>query len=665
MPAVVWSNHRYPQRFLRHEQNPDSMPRIRIYPNLLIIHLLDAGLIALSFYTAHLFRFEFDIDTYFYDRMVSVLPLVILTKMVVFHFFDLYRGMWRYTSINDLINILKASVVSSLILISAVLLMTQFQGFSRSVFLIDACFTILLIGGLRFFIRFYFERFGNGHSHLSFVDILKRFFTSEKSHRNHLLIVGAGNCGEKLYREIRDNAEMGYRVIGFLDDNPVKWGMKIHGLPVLGAIDLLDTVCRKHLIEEIIIAIPSADSGQMRRIVDLCTGSGIKFRTVPSYAELINGSVSVKEIRDIAYPDLLGREVVQLAEDQLRAYLSNDDIMVTGAGGSIGAELCRQVSRFAPRRIVLFERAESPLFDIETELRAHYPQIEVIPVLGDVCDGGLLGDTIKKYRPRTIFHAAAYKHVPILEMQPWKAVDNNIVGTLRLVEAALAYEVNRFVFVSTDKAVRPANVMGASKRVSERLLTCHSECPSLKTKFMIVRFGNVVGSVGSVVPLFKKQIAAGGPVTVTHPEATRFFMTIPEACQLILQAGAMGQGGEIYFLDMGTAVKIDDMARDLIKLSGFEPETEIPIAYTGLRPGEKLHEELITADENLQATPHQKILVLQPQSCDLSALSEAIDALVRISATRESTAIRQKLMEIVPDYKPNAEMKRTAEMADR
>ena len=628
------------------------MPRFRLYPNLLIIQILDAALITLSLCAAHLFRFEFDIPAAFQARMMMMIPVVIITKLTVFHFFDLYRGMWRYTSINDLFNIIKASATSSLLLITGILLMTQFKGFSRSVFLMDASFTILLVGGFRLLIRFFFERIGGGQTNLRFTDLLKQLAQRDKLKRKHLLIIGGGDCGEKLYREIRSNEDLGYRIIGFLDDHPNKWGMKIHGSPVLGPIDKIASVCREHLVSEVIIAIPSADSRQMRRIVKLCADSGVAFKTVPSYSELINGSVSIKEIRDVAYRDLLGREVVQLAEDRIRAYLTGDDIMVTGAGGSIGAELCRQVARFKPRRIVLFERAESPLFDIESELQRRDPRIEVIPVLGDVCDTHLLGDTMRKYRPRTIFHAAAYKHVPMLESQPWKAIDNNILGTHCLIEAAIDHAVDRFVFVSTDKAVRPVNVMGASKRVSERLLTCHATSHASTTKFMIVRFGNVVGSVGSVVPLFQKQIAAGGPVTVTHPEATRFFMTIPEACQLILQAGAMGQGGEIFFLDMGTAVRIDDMARDLIKLSGFEPEADIPIEYIGLRPGEKLHEELITEDENLMSTAHEKIQVLKSQACDLEGLRQAIDELVEISQLREASPIRLKLMEIVPDYKP-------------
>ena len=358
----------------------------RLYPNLLIIHFLDIALIIVSIYASYLFRFEFEIPAAFQQRFLQVLPVIVFTKLAVFHFFDLYRGMWRYTSVNDLLNIIKASFTSSLILITGILLLTRFKGYSRAVFLIDIGLTIILVGGLRLFIRFYFERFGSGQPDLSFTDVLRQLFQSAKLPQKHLLIIGAGNCGEKLYREIRDNSELGYRVVGFLDDNPVKWGMKIHGLAVLGSIDRVESACREHLVKEAIIAIPSANAQQMRRIVTLCQDSGVAFKTVPGYAELINGSVTIKEIRDVAYRDLLGREVVELTEDAIRAYLTDDDIMVTGAGGSIGAELCRQVARFSPHRIILFERAESPLFDVEIELRARYPQIEIIPVLGDVCD---------------------------------------------------------------------------------------------------------------------------------------------------------------------------------------------------------------------------------------------------------------------------------------
>jgi len=367
--------------------------------------------------------------------------------------------------------------------------------------------------------------------------------------------------------------------------------------------------------------------------------------------ELINGKVTVNTIREVDYRDLLGREMIKLDEDKIGSYIKKARVMVTGAGGSIGSELCRQICRFKPECIVLFERAESPLFEINHELEHDFGDIEIIPILADVQDKEQVEKAFEAYQPQTVFHAAAYKHVPMLEIQPWKAVDNNIQGTANLIEITNKFNVERFVFVSTDKAVRPANVMGASKRIAEMLIQSQNGCGLSPTKYMTVRFGNVVGSVGSVVPLFKKQIQKGGPVTVTHPDVTRFFMTIPEACQLILQAGAMGNGGEIFLLEMGTSIKIVDMARDLIRLSGFEPEEDIKIEYIGLRPGEKLYEELIIEGEDVIPTSHEKIMVLKGMDCNMQLLNGEINHLIHIAKDQESKKIKDKLKEIVPEYR--------------
>jgi FlaA1/EpsC-like NDP-sugar epimerase len=361
----------------------------------------------------------------------------------------------------------------------------------------------------------------------------------------------------------------------------------------------------------------------------------------------------MKAVREVSYRDLIGRETVKLDEKLIANCLRGQEVLVTGAGGSIGSELCRQICRFGPKRILLLERAESPLYEIDLELRRDYGSLDIVPILGDICEMDHLRNVFRTYKPDSVFHAAAYKHVPMLEIQPWKALENNILGTLNLVTTCVEFGADRFVLVSTDKAVRPANVMGASKRVAEMISLNHNRCGSSQTKFMAVRFGNVVGSVGSVVPLFQKQIAAGGPVTVTHPDVTRYFMTIREASQLILQAGAMGEGGEIFILDMGTPVKIVDMARDLIRLSGLEPDVDIKIEYIGLRPGEKLYEELITADENAQPTPHPKILMLKGSPCDIGLLNGKINELESLIPSQDSAQIRSKLMEIVPDYRPS------------
>jgi FlaA1/EpsC-like NDP-sugar epimerase len=348
----------------------------------------------------------------------------------------------------------------------------------------------------------------------------------------------------------------------------------------------------------------------------------------------------------------LGREIIDLEEDRISAYIENSRVLVTGAGGSIGSELCRQICRFQPDSVILFERSESYLYEVELELRKNFPYVKVISVLGDIRDRTQLSHAFSNYRPNVVFHAAAYKHVPLMELQPWKAVKNNILGTRNMIDISNKYSVERFVFVSTDKAVRPANIMGASKRVAEHLVQCQNGNGLSNFSFMIVRFGNVVGSIGSVVPMFRKQIENGGPVTVTHPEVTRYFMTIPESCQLILQAGAMGEGGEIFLLDMGTPIKIDDMARDLIRLSGFEPDVDIKIEYIGLRPGEKLYEELITEGEGIVPTSHEKIMVLKGKSCDQISLNGKIDKLRSLAHQQDAEGIRSLLQEIIPEYKP-------------
>jgi FlaA1/EpsC-like NDP-sugar epimerase len=406
--------------------------------------------------------------------------------------------------------------------------------------------------------------------------------------------------------------------------------------------------------DESLIAIPSAQGEEMRRIVALCKSSGLPFKTVPGYGELIDGRVSIKAIRDVAYRDLLGRESIQLDEEGIGAYIQDQTLLVTGAGGSIGSELCRQICRFKPSKIVLFERAESPLYDIELELKGNFSGIDIIPVLGDIQDRMQLQNTFQSHLPQTVFHAAAYKHVPMLEIQPWEAVENNILGTANLIDTVHSFNVDRFVFVSTDKAVRPTNVMGASKRVAEMLIQCRNHAATSNTGSAIVRFGNVVGSVGSVVPLFKKQIEKGGPVTVTHPEVTRYFMTIPEACQLILQAGALSADNmaEIFILDMGTPIKIVDMARDLIRLSGFKPDEDIKIEFVGLRPGEKLFEELITEGEGIVQTQHEKILALNGESCQPETLKGMIETLSHYVLAQDGEGIKAELKKIVHDYQP-------------
>ena len=622
-----------------------------LYKNYYVILGLDILLLLTSFFLSHLIRFDFTLP--FPEPFWSPLVFfVILVKLFCFHQFDLYQGMWRYTGISDLVNILKAATLSTLLIMSFLLITMRFEGFSRSIFIVDLGITIFLISGLRICVRLYFEN-NNGES---FREMLAQLFlkltAKKKEDRRRLLIIGAGDCGEKILREIRNNALLQYHVVGFLDDHPVKVGKKIHGIPVINSIPNLINAVEKVKADEILIAIPSATPEQMRVIVDYCKQSGLKYRMVPNYGELINGKLTVSAIRKVTYRDLLRRDIVQLDSETVGAYIKDKHILVTGAGGSIGSELCRQICRFQPSSLILYEWAETPLFEIDLELKKNFPNVRIIPLLADIQNVNQLESAFCKHQPDVVFHSAAYKHVPMLEIHPWKAIENNIIGTMNVVECAKKYDVERFVFVSTDKAVKPANIMGASKRIAEIIVQNQNSSQDAVTRFMIVRFGNVVGSSGSVVPLFNKQIQEGGPVTVTHKEVSRYFMTIPEASQLILQAGAIGNGAEIYILDMGTPVKIDTMARDLIRLSGFKPDDEIKIEYIGLRPGEKLYEELITIGEGVVPTQYQKIMALKGKERNLVYLNGSIERLTQLAAAQDAPQIKACLMDILPEYHP-------------
>jgi len=402
-------------------------------------------------------------------------------------------------------------------------------------------------------------------------------------------------------------------------------------------------------MDEILIATPSATTKQMRRIIEACEATGLKSRTTPGIGELIDGKISFKTIREVSFEDLLGRDPVNLDTKSIGEYLTDKVILVSGAGGSIGSELCRQIVQFQPKNLILFDKTENSLFHIDMEFRQRYPNVFITSILGDVKYKNCLNKHFTDHRPQVVFHAAAYKHVPIVELNPWEAIYNNIIGTRNIVEASHHFGVERFIMVSTDKAVRPSNVMGATKRVAEMITSCYASNP---TRFLSVRFGNVIGSEGSVIHLFKKQIERFGPVTITHPEITRYFMTIPEASKLILQAAALGEGGEIFILDMGTPIKIEDMARDLIRRSGFKPGVDIEIKFIGLRPGEKLHEELITEGEGIVRTDFEKIFVLKGNVCDLNWLNKKIEELIALAHEQNGDGLKSKLKEIVPEYQP-------------
>ena len=622
-------------------------------PKFYAIVFSDMALIAFALLAAYLIRFEFVLASDRLSQFSSLLPYVLLTKAVVFFIFGLYRGMWRYAGVADLIRIVKAVVVSSLAVVSLVLFVHRFDGFSRAIFLIDGVLTLIFIGGFRLMVRMVYE----SHVFDRNMESVKNIWRKENGKR--ILIIGAGDAGEKTLRELRNNPRLPYWVIGFIDDASGKRGRLIHSVPVLGSTEDLADVVKKNKIEEILIAMPSASGMQMRRVVDQCESCDIPYKTLPGMGELIDGQVSIKDLRDVNYQDLLGRAQVTLDEAGILSYLKDKTVLVTGAGGSIGSELCRQISRYLPEKLVLLDASEPNLYQIEMELKQYHGHLNCATVLGEVQDKALIRRVFMHYQPHVVFHAAAYKHVPMLEINPWQAVMNNVRGAQIVMEQSVRSKVANFVLVSTDKAVRPTNVMGTSKRICELLLQSYM---GNGTRMMAVRFGNVVGSSGSVIPLFRRQIAAGGPVTVTHREVTRFFMTIPEASQLILQAGALGSGGEVFILKMGTPVKIADMARDLIRLSGKKPDEDIKIVFTGLRPGEKLYEELITEGEGIVATAHDEIMVLKSNGAwngygnqfDFKSwLNRKVEELYDRAENFDECGIKRIMNELVPEYKVN------------
>ena len=579
--------------------------------NFWIMLLGDAVLVGLAYFLAYYLRFDGNISATTYSNWVNTVIWIVPLKLACFLFFGLYKGMWRYTGVYDLENLVKACIASSAIIVSVLVISVRFVGFPRSVFAIDLLLTFVFLGGMRVAIRLLLSP-KKGRFRLPFLSKIAEG-------QDRLLIVGAGSAGEKLLREIKDNPEIQYHVVGFIDDDARKLHQTIHGVPVLGSSGEIKVISEKKEIDEIIIAISAISANEMRRIVSLCEATGISCKTIPGVGELIEGKVSVSSIRKIRYEDLLGRKPVKLNMRQIGGYLTDKRVMVTGGAGSIGSELCRQIVRFKPEKLIIVDMNESGLYETELDLRSRFPDTEIVSILSLVQDRHIMHRAFGLYNPEVVFHAAAYKHVPMMEVHPWKAVFNNIIGTQAVLDLCLEAKVERCVVVSTDKAVRPTNVMGASKRICEILAQSYAE--ELGTRNMCVRFGNVIYSAGSVVPLFRKQIERGGPVTITHPDVMRYFMSLPEASQLILQAGAIGNGGEIFILKMGTPIRIADMARDLIRLSGFEPDEEIEIKEIGLRPGEKLFEELITEGEGIQETEHEEIMVLRAQSAERMAQS--------------------------------------------
>lgn len=599
---------------------------------------IDLAVFCIAYYISFLLRLDSPFLGAYAGIFWQTLPFAVVSQFLGMYISKVYRGIWRYASVNDLLNIIKGEIGGTAGIIAVIVFIRGTPGFPRSVFLINAVLVVMGIGGVRFLRRLQVEMF-----------ISKKSF----SHGKPVIIVGGGDAADDLIRELRHNPRIKYRPVGIVDDAPVKMSQELHGVKVIGTINDLPRLAREKGVEEIIIAIPSAIGAQMRRIVELCQESGLPYKTMPGTGDILNGKVQVRHLRKVQVEDLLRREPVWLDRKSIASYIGGKKVLVTGAGGSIGSELCRQSARFGPAELILLDHSENSLFHMDEEFKRILPGLKYRMIVADVTRPNRMKYIMNLARPEVVFHAAAHKHVPLMENCPQAALQNNVTGTRVVAEAALEAGCGKFIMISTDKAVNPSSIMGVSKRIAEILVQEMNRIGNGRTEFVSVRFGNVMGSMGSVVPLFKTQIESGGPITVTDPEVVRYFMTIPESVQLVLQAAAMGRGGEIFILDMGEPIKIVDLARDMITLSGLEPEVDISIEYTGLRPGEKLYEELITEGEGIVPTEHSKIMVLRPNgNNNKDNMLEKIMILEKLVA--KSSGMREMMAHVrnlVPEYK--------------
>ncbi|MGB2824283.1 MAG: nucleoside-diphosphate sugar epimerase/dehydratase [Phycisphaerae bacterium] len=636
--------------------------RHRLVANI-VIH---SFLFAVALLLAYMVRFDTGLpgvtgNTWLLEEYLPWLPVFLSLKLLIFGKLKLLRSGWQYAGIPDVGRILLASWLFVMIMyptvwgsrwlcywlegsgrkISIPLVMSilgYVRSYSRGVLVLDFLAAVFLVCTARLSFRLYRE--------------WRRPVSAEGIRR--VLIVGAGNAAETIIREIRRMKVERYGVVGLVDDEPGRKGVLIHGVPILGHTEDIRRICDEEEVEEIIIAMPLASQKELSRVIDMCTGTKLKFQSLPGVADLIEGRM-VSQMRPVDIDDLLGREAVELDEEALGRFLRSKRVLVTGAGGSIGSEMCRQIARYAPAQLILVEQAETPLFDIENELRTAWEKIPLVAVICDIHDRARVLSVWQEYRPEVVIHAAAHKHVPMMEHNPCEAVKNNVLGSKNVADASCRFATEEFVTISTDKAVNPSSVMGASKRVAEiytQALNGRADC---RTKFKAVRFGNVLGSNGSVVPTFRRQIAAGGPVTVTHPEMKRYFMTIPEAAQLVLQAAATGEGGQVYLLDMGEPVRIADLARKMITLSGFRPGEDIDIVFSGVRPGEKLFEELRTEGEDIEPTVHPKVRIWKGRPTDWERIQATIAELTELQNSFSRADIIAAMQRLVPEYVPIAE----------
>ena len=606
-----------------------------LYLRVLSLICLDVLMINASVFASLLIRFEFSIQALaasgFVESYLRIAPLFTLISLLFFSVFRLYRSLWAYASIEELAFILMAVLSSDL----ALILIPKLSGvyLPRSLPVINVFLLLLGISSIRYAYR-----------------LLRRFRSRPQEDRRPTMLIGAGAAGAMTLKELQHSSQSSNKVVCIIDDDPQKHGSYLQGIPVVGGRDQIAHFAEKHHISDIILAIPTASPSAKREIVTLCQQTNCRIRTLPGLYQLANGQVSTKQIRDVAVEDLLGRDRVHVDSEQIGQYINGKVVLVTGGGGSIGSELCRQIASHSPAQLIIFDIYENNAYDIQQELRSTYPALDLQVLIGSVRDPHRVEKVFSDYHPQIVCHAAAHKHVPLMEDSPHEAVKNNVFGTYHVASAADKFGAEKFVLISSDKAVNPTNIMGASKRICEMIIQVIGQ--NSKTTFAAVRFGNVLGSNGSVIPLFRKQIERGGPVTVTHKEIIRYFMTISEAVSLVLQACAYAKGGEIFVLDMGDPVKIDDLARQMIRLSGFEPDVDIHIEYTGLRPGEKLFEELLMQDEGLGRTPNDLIFIGHFHDFDPDKLLESLSELIT-AAQNHDPDIRDLVCKLVPTYFPN------------
>lgn len=610
----------------------------RKFLRLVFFLIFDSILISLSVILAFFIRFEGNIPDKYFLSIKALIILLIISTLPIFYLLDLYFFSWRYVSTKELISLAKSTILSFLILTAIFFALRDqpiFEGFPRSTLLLSYFFIFTFCGSLRFAKRIFLEIFSK----------------KKKEGKINVLIVGAGDIGEQILRAINSQSNDQYFPVGFVDDDPSKQGITIHGLKVLGKIEELPRIAKENFIEEIIIALPYG-SKEIKKTVEFGRRAGIKkIKIFPSIAEIISGEIPLTRLREIEVEDLLGREPISLNKKLIQNLIRDKKILITGAAGSIGSELSYQVASFSPLLLLILDQDETGLFNIENDLKQKFPKLNIISLICNIRDKSKIEKIFSKYKPNIVFHAAAYKHVPLMEIHPDEAIKNNVFGTEIIARAALNSQCEKFVFISTDKAVNPTSIMGATKKLGEMI--CQVLNKKGKTKFISVRFGNVLNSRGSVIPIFKEQIKAGGPVTVTHPEMKRYFMLSSEACLLVMEAAAIGNGGEVFVLDMGKPIRILDLAKEMIKLAGLEPDKDIPITFIGPRPGEKLFEEMLTAEEGVVVTKYDKILIAKLKDPDETKLIEGLEKLRQIIEKEEKFEIIKVLNELVPNFSPN------------